>query len=229
MDGTWFRPAVRPDALRRSADNGLSIQYCTCAGVCVCCPASGETLTMSLAMTPAMAGRTTRLTALVSEAEAAQIARQAEAAGLSVSAYLRDCALGASRQRRYRRGAGAPTSRCPGRADGSRSRSGNRGAVRHDCPHGCGVTDWFDRLDAPRGPRRAGHDLDGWGQGSGEQARGPSGAPGAPGDDRRDLTAGRRRAAPRSEAAGGYADIAVGPSQRSRRGRFARIRFKATR
>jgi len=51
---------------------------------------------MSLAMTPAAAGRTTRLTALVSEAEAAQIAKQAEATGLSVSAYLRDRALGAS-------------------------------------------------------------------------------------------------------------------------------------
>jgi hypothetical protein len=47
-------------------------------------------------MTPAAAGRTTRLSALVSEAEAAQITRQAEAAGLSVSAYLRDRALGAS-------------------------------------------------------------------------------------------------------------------------------------
>ena len=50
---------------------------------------------MSLALTPAVAGRTTRLTALVSEAEAAQIARHAEAAGLSVSTYLRDRALGA--------------------------------------------------------------------------------------------------------------------------------------
>lgn len=47
-------------------------------------------------MTPAAAGRTTRLPALVSEAEAAQIGKQAEATGLSVSAYLRDCALGAS-------------------------------------------------------------------------------------------------------------------------------------
>jgi len=51
---------------------------------------------MSLAMTPAAAGRTTRLTALVSEAEAAQIAKQADAARLSVSAYLRDRAMGAS-------------------------------------------------------------------------------------------------------------------------------------
>ena len=47
-------------------------------------------------MTPAAAGRTTRLTALVSEAEAAQITRQAEATRLSVSAYLRERALGAS-------------------------------------------------------------------------------------------------------------------------------------
>jgi len=51
---------------------------------------------MSLAMTPATAGRTTRLTSLVSEAEAALIANRAEAAGLSVSAYLRDGALCAS-------------------------------------------------------------------------------------------------------------------------------------
>ena len=55
-----------------------------------------ETVAMSLAMTPAAAGRTTRLTALVSEAEAAQITRQAEATRLSVSAYLRERALGAS-------------------------------------------------------------------------------------------------------------------------------------
>jgi len=47
-------------------------------------------------MTKATAGRTTRLTALVSEAEAALIAMQAEAAELSVSAYLRERALGAS-------------------------------------------------------------------------------------------------------------------------------------
>jgi hypothetical protein len=40
-----------------------------------------------------MAGRTTRLTALVSQAEAELIANRAEAAGLSVSAYLRDRAL----------------------------------------------------------------------------------------------------------------------------------------
>ena len=51
---------------------------------------------MSLAMAPAMAGRTTRLTALVSETEAALIAKRAAAAGLSVSGYLRERALGAS-------------------------------------------------------------------------------------------------------------------------------------
>jgi Mobilization protein NikA len=49
---------------------------------------------MSVAMMPAAAGRTIRLTALVSEAEAAEIARRAGAEGLSVSAYLRARALG---------------------------------------------------------------------------------------------------------------------------------------
>lgn len=49
---------------------------------------------MSLALTPAAPGRSTRLTVLVNDREAAQIARQAAAAGLSVSAYLRDRALG---------------------------------------------------------------------------------------------------------------------------------------
>jgi hypothetical protein len=48
---------------------------------------------MSVATAPTMAGRTTRLTALVSQAEAELIANRAEAAGLSVSAYLRDRAL----------------------------------------------------------------------------------------------------------------------------------------
>ena len=48
---------------------------------------------MSVATAPAMAGRTTRLTALVSGAEAELISNRAEAAGLSVSAYLRDRAL----------------------------------------------------------------------------------------------------------------------------------------
>lgn len=38
--------------------------------------------------------RSTRLTALVSEAENAKIAARAETAGLSVSAYLRERALG---------------------------------------------------------------------------------------------------------------------------------------
>jgi hypothetical protein len=42
--------------------------------------------------------RETRLTALVSAPEAERIARQAAAAGLSVSAYLRDRALGLSAQ-----------------------------------------------------------------------------------------------------------------------------------
>jgi hypothetical protein len=48
---------------------------------------------MSVATAPTKAGRTTRLTALVSQAEAELIANRAEAAGLSVSAYLRDRAL----------------------------------------------------------------------------------------------------------------------------------------
>ncbi len=51
---------------------------------------------MTVAAIPVMEVRTTRLTALVSEAEAAQVAMQAAAAGLSVSAYLRDRALGVS-------------------------------------------------------------------------------------------------------------------------------------
>jgi len=51
---------------------------------------------MTVAAMPVMEVRTTRLTALVSEAEAAQVAMQAAAAGLSVSAYLRDRALGVS-------------------------------------------------------------------------------------------------------------------------------------
>jgi len=42
--------------------------------------------------------RETRLTALVSAPEAERITRQAAAAGLSVSAYLRDRALGLSAQ-----------------------------------------------------------------------------------------------------------------------------------
>ncbi len=49
---------------------------------------------MSIALTSPDPNRTTRLTALVSAAEAEQIARQAAVAGLSVSAYLRDRALG---------------------------------------------------------------------------------------------------------------------------------------
>jgi hypothetical protein len=48
---------------------------------------------MSIATASAMAARATRLTALVSEAEAALISTRAQAAGLSVSAYLRDRAL----------------------------------------------------------------------------------------------------------------------------------------
>ena len=50
---------------------------------------------MAVAVMPDAAGRTTRLTALVSAAEAEQVARQAGAVGQSVSAYLRDRALGA--------------------------------------------------------------------------------------------------------------------------------------
>ena len=53
---------------------------------------------MSVALTAADPNRTTRLTALVSTREAEQIARQAAAAGLSVSAYLRERALGAQAQ-----------------------------------------------------------------------------------------------------------------------------------
>jgi hypothetical protein len=49
---------------------------------------------MAAVVMPAADGRTARLTALVSGAEAEQIARQAAAAGLSVSAYLRERALG---------------------------------------------------------------------------------------------------------------------------------------
>lgn len=49
---------------------------------------------MSVALSSPEPGRTTRLTALVSAAEADAIARLAAAAGLSVSAYLRDRALG---------------------------------------------------------------------------------------------------------------------------------------
>ncbi|MGC8469292.1 MAG: plasmid mobilization protein [Acetobacteraceae bacterium] len=45
-------------------------------------------------LSPSPAVRTTRLTVLVSAGEAAEIARRAEGAGLSVSAYLRACALG---------------------------------------------------------------------------------------------------------------------------------------
>ncbi len=51
---------------------------------------------MNLTMPLATAGRTTRLTALVSEAEAALIAKHAAAAGQSVSSYLRGRAVGAS-------------------------------------------------------------------------------------------------------------------------------------
>ena len=51
---------------------------------------------MTVAVMPATEGRTTRLTALVSEGEAEQVTRQAAAVGLSVSAYLRDRALGIS-------------------------------------------------------------------------------------------------------------------------------------
>jgi len=49
---------------------------------------------MSAALTSNDPNRTTRLSALVSAAEADQIAKQAAAAGLSVSSYLRDRALG---------------------------------------------------------------------------------------------------------------------------------------
>jgi hypothetical protein len=51
---------------------------------------------MTVAVLPAEVARDTRLTALVSATEAEQIGRRAAAAGLSVSAYLRDRALGLS-------------------------------------------------------------------------------------------------------------------------------------
>jgi hypothetical protein len=53
---------------------------------------------MPAAALPPEVARETRLTALVSAPEAERIARQAAAAGLSVSAYLRDRALGLSAQ-----------------------------------------------------------------------------------------------------------------------------------
>jgi hypothetical protein len=53
---------------------------------------------MAVAVLPPAVPRETRLTALVSAPEAERIARQAAAAGLSVSAYLRDRALGLSAQ-----------------------------------------------------------------------------------------------------------------------------------
>ena len=53
---------------------------------------------MTVAVLPADVARDTRLTALVSAPEAERIARLAAAAGLSVSAYLRDRALGLSAQ-----------------------------------------------------------------------------------------------------------------------------------
>jgi hypothetical protein len=49
---------------------------------------------MSVVLDPASVGRTVRLTALVSAVEAATVAKLAAAAGMSVSAYLRDRALG---------------------------------------------------------------------------------------------------------------------------------------
>jgi hypothetical protein len=51
---------------------------------------------MAVAVLPVEVARDTRLTALVSAPEAEQIARRASEAGLSVSAYLRDRALGLS-------------------------------------------------------------------------------------------------------------------------------------
>jgi len=53
---------------------------------------------MAVGVLPADLTRETRLTALVSAPEAERITRQAAAAGLSVSAYLRDRALGLSAQ-----------------------------------------------------------------------------------------------------------------------------------
>lgn len=50
---------------------------------------------MSVAIKSAPASRTVRLTVLVSAAEAAEVARHAAVAGQSVSAWLRDRALGA--------------------------------------------------------------------------------------------------------------------------------------
>ena len=53
---------------------------------------------MSAALTSNNPNRTTRLSTLVSAAEADQIAKQAAAAGFSVSSYLRDRALGTPAQ-----------------------------------------------------------------------------------------------------------------------------------
>jgi len=50
---------------------------------------------MSVALRDTIGPRATRLSVLVSEAEAAEVARRAAAAELSVSAYLRAQALGA--------------------------------------------------------------------------------------------------------------------------------------
>ena len=57
-----------------------------------------------LSLPPAV--RATRLTVLVSAAEAAEIARRAEEAGLSVSAYLRARALGPAAAGRAAEGTG---------------------------------------------------------------------------------------------------------------------------
>ncbi|MBV8457587.1 MAG: hypothetical protein JO122_13340 [Acetobacteraceae bacterium] len=54
---------------------------------------------MSTTVHEAPNARTTRLSVLVSAPEAAEIARRAEAAGLSVSAFLREQALGLANRR----------------------------------------------------------------------------------------------------------------------------------
>jgi len=54
---------------------------------------------MSTAIREPAGTRTTRLSALVTDTEAEQITKQAEASGLSVSAFLRERALGLNRLR----------------------------------------------------------------------------------------------------------------------------------
>ena len=72
-----------------------------------------------LSLPPAV--RATRLTVLVSAAEAAEIARRAEDAGLSVSAYLRARALGPAAAGRAAEGRAAEGRAAEGRATEGRA------------------------------------------------------------------------------------------------------------